>query len=153
MNFIKNNWLLLLILILVIYFGWKYYNKTKIEEKTILDLGNSLQISNVIKSNGNVETVLPVNNNEVLNNNSSSWKIGDKIYAGATGVNSYSAPTSGTNFLVKYYSKDSYIGTYLGNEKGYAKVIVQENINDFLKAFGYENNTIRFLLINQVYSK
>jgi len=153
MNFIKNNWLLLLVLVVIIYFAYRYYKRTKTEEEKLSAIGSAIPLANAIKSDGNITIATPVTFTPVMNIDSKSWKIGDKIYGGATGVNTYSSPTSGANSVVKFYAKDSYVGTYLGNESGYAKIIVQEPSNSLLEAFGYENNAVRFVLINQVYSK
>lgn len=153
MSFVKDNWLLLLILAIIIYFAYKYYSKVKAEQVAVNGLINANQILGHVTSNGNVTVTPPAVTQPSMNTNNVSWKIGDKIYAGSTGVNAYSAPTAGANSIVKFYNKDSYIGTFLANENGYAKVIIQEPTNSLLEAFGYQNNTIRFLLINQVYSK
>ncbi len=53
--------------------------------------------------------------------------MGQKIFSGSTGANAYKSASSSTANLYKYYSAGKYIGTYLGKDGTYAKVIVEES--------------------------
>lgn len=153
MDFIKNNWVLLLILIIAIYLVYNYYQKSKAKE--VINEANVLAkeaTKNVTSNTGPVIQVTP-SQTITVNTNSSSWKIGDKLYAGKTGVNSYSAPSSSASGIVKFYNSDSYIGTFLAIENGYAKIIIQAPTNSLLEAFGYNSNQIVYSLANQIYKK
>jgi len=160
MKFIQNNWILLVILIAVIFLVYKYWSKVNSEQesKSKINIGNNIvnDFKNAVKSDtGNVTTnITPVNPVKVVNiTDYSKWKIGDKIYAGENGVNAYNAPTSGVNSLFKHYNKGQYIGDYLANVNGYAKIVIDYNPNSLALSFGVTNTMIVYCLINQVYSK
>lgn len=51
---------------------------------------------------------------------------GQKIYSGATGANAYNTKSTSIGQLYKYYNTNEFIGTYLGTDGVYTKIIVQE---------------------------
>lgn len=157
MDFIKNNFLLIIVLLIAIYLVYKYWKKNNITDSAKNNShedSNFNAISNVVKSNNG-----PVNNSQivvkpqVIETNPINWRIGDKLYAGSTGTNIYSAPSPSQSNIIKFYNKDSYIGTYLGNVNGYAKIIHQSQSNVLLDAFGWEDNQVVYSVITQIYKK
>lgn len=58
----------------------------------------------------------------------STINVGDKLFANSsTGVNAYNSANSGVNNIFKYYANGNYIGTYLGKDGIYYKVIADKN--------------------------
>lgn len=160
MDFIKNNWILLLILVVLAYLVYRYWQKTKLEKSISATNSSNSSIvkdfKNVIKSDtGDVKsTVITVKPDVVIKNDINTWKIGDKIYAGETGANTYTSPSAGVNNLSKHYNKDSYIGTFLANENGYAKIVTQSIGNSLEIAFGMPVQAqVVYSLSKSVYSK
>ena len=158
MEFIKNNWLILLVLFIVIYLVYKYWQKTKAVDFTknqgVVNSNFNSTSGSVSSNTGSVINTPPlVTTSSPIETNPINWRIGDGIYAGATGVNTYSAPSPSQSGIIKYFAKDAYIGTYLGNTNGYAKIILQSKGNALMDAFGWEDNQVVYSLINQVYKK
>jgi len=157
MDFIKNNFLLLIVLLIAIYLVYKYWQKTKnvdTAKNNSVTNSNFNAISNLVSSNtGSVKNSQIEVKPPVIETNPINWRIGDRLYAGSTGVNIYSAPSPSQSNIIKFYNKDSYIGTYLGNTNGYAKIIHQSAGNALLDAFGWEDNQVVYSLINQIYKK
>lgn len=147
---------MLLILVVVIYFVYKYYKKTK-EAATSSNNSTSNNIvssfKNVVSSNtGYVEpaktVVIPVKNLDY-----NSWKISDKIYAGETGSNLYNTSNPTASSFIRHYNKDEYIGDYLGNVNGYAKLAVSQKSNALLDTFGYNENITAYSPVKTAYKK
>ncbi len=162
-DFIKTNWVLLLILIIVIFLVYKFLNKRKeanlqVNKNNVKTVTDSFK--NVISSNtGNVNTVIPpVSNTAPIIITpppavKTGFTIGDKVYAGSTGVNTYSNPSSGVNSLIRHYNGNEYIGTYLSEYNGYVKILVKNKVNSLLAMFGQEDNQIVYSIKTQVYNK
>jgi len=159
MDFIKNNWVLLLILIVLAFLVYRYYKKNKslpLVKNTTQSTNSSVnQIKNSVSSNtGNVNVVT---NQQIsspqIELNIANWKIGDKIYAGPNGVNTYTSPAISVNNISKHYNKDEYIGTFLANENGFAKMVVEVKANSLQSVFGYTSNQVVYSIGKQVYSK
>ncbi len=161
-NFLKNNWLIILILLLVIYLAYKYYLKIQADNLAQSNL-------NQVNNNGVLSTVHSAGTTTVVTSNptqpvttpvSSGYKVGDKIYAGSTGVNIHDTPSVSSASVIKFYGKDDYIGTFVGFQSvpsvpndQFVKIIVNQASNSFLDAFGFSTNAVRFALSKQVYSK
>lgn len=160
MDFIKNNWILLLILVVLAYLVYRYWQKTKLVQEVKASNSNNSSIvgdfKNVIKSDTGtvVATTTVAAPVKTINNDINSWKIGDKVYAGENGANTYTAPNAGVNNLSKHYNKDSYIGTFLANENGYAKLVTQSIGDSIQIAFGHPvQASVVYSLSKSVYSK
>lgn len=156
MNFIKNNWLILLVLVVVIYLVYKYYKKTK-EANSKKELSNNNNIvssfKNVVSSNTGVVSAPPIVKPVIKNIDYISWKIGDKIYAGETGSNLYNTTSPTASSLIRHYNKDMYIGDFLGNTNGYAKLAVSQKSNALLDVFNYNENITAYSPVKTVYKK
>lgn len=156
MDFIKNNWIILLILAIVIYFVYKYYKKTKEVAIVSNNSANNNIVSsfkNVISSNtGYIEPAKTVTV-PIKNLDYNSWKIGDKMYAGEIGSNLYNTSSPTADSLIRHYNKDIYIGDYLGNVNGYAKLAVSQKSNALLDTFGYDENITAYSPVKTIYKK
>ncbi len=161
MKFITENWIIILILIILIFLVYKYWKKESLKTgPSMLNNQPSVLVNNLgnsVKSNtGSVNTVQVVTTQVPVTVNAPSLKIGNKIYAGSTGVNTYSAPSAGTFNLIKHYNANEYIGDFLANENGYVKMAVSEkNTNVLTQAFGinYNDNNVRYSIATQIYTK
>ncbi len=58
--------------------------------------------------------------------NVSVRKIGDKAFAGPSGANGYKSASATPANVYKHYNVGNYIGTYLGTEGIFTKLIVEE---------------------------
>lgn len=93
--------------------------------------------TNIVTGNNSTTNT---NNNPPSSNNNSVYT---KYYAKANGMNSYNSPViSSTTIAYMNYSKDEYVGDFLGTES-YGSILKLVN-ND---------NSIIYVLANQVYSK
>lgn len=157
-KFITDNWVLLLILAIIIYLVVKYYKSTKSKEDNLVNNAqNSITSAitkNISSDKGSVEVVtkttpiVPLDGSDFAN-----WKIGDKLYAGSLGTNTYSVPNISQTTIVKFHNKNEFIGTYLANENGFAKIIVQTKPDALQTMFGYSNVQVVYSKINQIYKK
>lgn len=77
------------------------------------------------------------------NENTIVRNIGDKAFAGNTGANAYKKATATAADLYKNYKAASYIGTYLGKEGIWTKLIVEETgifSNSFVTVYVLTSN-------------
>ena len=161
MTFIKNNWFIILILILVIYLGYRYYMKVKADDvikatlKDVIIPVKALGSTTVQVSNPNQPVNTPI---------TSGYKVGDKMYAASTGVNIHDTPSVSSASVIEFYPKDKYIGTFVGFQSvasvpndQFVKIIVDRpydsSLTGFLNVFGFQQTAVRFALSKQVYSK
>ena len=157
MDFIKNNWLLLLVLAIAAYLVYKYWQTTK-----AVDLSKAQGVTNsnfnatagqVSSNTGSVVNTPPVTTVvSTVKTNPVDWRMGESLYAGSTGANVYDSPSyNGAN--AKFYNSGQFIGTYLGNQNGYASITIQANVNPLLGMFGYEDIQTRWALMSNLYVK
>ncbi len=152
MNFIKANWILLLILVLSIYLLYRYYRKTKDEVGTVANTVSN-KISSYTAGISNVNVNTPVENNTTVpvsnvNFNVSDFKVGDNLFAGQGGVNGYKTALIASGNVYKFYNPTELIGTYLGIDGNFIKIIVTE------KGYLYDSYPQVFVPNNkQVYKK
>ena len=66
-------------------------------------------------------------------------QIGDKAFAGAKGANAYTSAAATSANLYKNYKTGAYIGTYLGIEGSFTKLIVEET--------GFLSNTFKTVYV------
>ena len=161
MTFIKNNWFILLILILVIYLGYRYYMKIKADKRPVM--GGVLP-DNAVKPIGTT-TVQVSNPTQPVNTPiTSGYKVGDKMYAASSGVNIHDTPSVSSASVIEFYARDRYIGTFVGFQSvasvpndEFVKIIVDKpydsSLTGFLNVFGFQQTAVRFALSKQVYSK
>ncbi len=70
----------------------------------------------------------PVRENSgfVSNGNTDVRKMGDKAFSGKKGANAYKSASANTTNVYKYYAPGKYIGTWLGSDGTFTKIIVEE---------------------------
>lgn len=145
MEFIKNNWVLLLILVIIIYLVYNYYKKTKSNQITAESNNVFTQVKNFVTSKNETTT----KGNDVVadtnNYNVNTFSINDKIYAGEL-TNTYKSPSISQNTLSKTYNKGDLIGTYIKNDGKFIQVLANEG------SLGINARFIQ-ILNNKVYKK
>lgn len=140
-----KNIILVIVLIIVIVFVVRYLKQKN--NQTVTEIKNPIQglisssgLSNVISSGSS-----PLNTNTTTPPvvKTSGFNFGDKIYAKEPNVNTYKTASATTGNLASYapYSKDAFIGTYLGKESVFTKILISNPASSV------------FALSNQIYSK
>jgi hypothetical protein len=71
--------------------------------------------------------------------------VGTKMFAGKNGANAYKSASANTSNIDKFYSAGSYLGTYLGKEGIYTKIIHEKS-----GLFGMSENVIIYTLTTDV---
>lgn len=158
-NFIKNNWIILLILIVLTFVVIKYYINSKSQKENNFNKNvlNQIPVYNSIGSvktnNSNTSTNSSVNTNTTTVVTTTETKpktlsIGDKLYA-LSGLNVYKNKNIGPSTVYKHYNQGDYIGTFLAKDDSYYRIITEEE--DWFT--GSKTATTVYVIPSQVYSK
>lgn len=139
----RNNIILVIVLLVIIIFVVRYLKKKNSDATT--EIKNPIQgVINQIQGTGVVSSP---NSTTVANTppviKTTGFSFGDNLYAKENNVNTYktASATSGNLASYKPYAKDSFIGTYLGKESVFVKVLIPSPASSV------------FVLSTQLYSK
>lgn len=139
MKELQKNWVLVLILVVLIIIVYRSYKNAKpatdltgntypsnsggsFNSGSGSNSGSSNNNSNNNSSSGGGSSYTPPA--EVIVEDPAQWHIGDNIYAGEpNGVNAYEEASIQSDVFFNY-KLDQFIGTYLGQQGNFTKVIV-----------------------------
>lgn len=130
--------LALIIILIIVIVNNKKKNDTKEIPNAVQNLIQTTGLGNVISSpNTTTNTTIP----PMIK--TSGYNFGDKLYAKENSVNTYKSASATSVNLASYkgYDKDVLIGTYLGKESVFVKVLIANPASSV------------FVLSNQIYSK
>jgi len=141
----KGIWIFVIIVLIVVIYFINKKNKTVEIPNAVQNLVQNSGLGNIISSGSGSNM-----NNTTGNNTAtlpvvtvSGFKFGDKIYAKDNLVNTYKSANNSSTNLASYtgYSQGTLIGTYLGKDGVFTKVLIASPASSV------------YVLSNQIYSK
>lgn len=140
MTFLKNNWIAVLIFVVVLILVIRYIKETKTASTTVGQQAQTVfsTIANSLSPVPTLTSTLPTNTTITT-----GFKFGDKIYAKENTVNAYKNPVASAANLDSYvpFKLNDFIGTFSSYSGGFVKVIASNPARTV------------YVLTSQVYTK